>query len=150
MKFFSRHDHAGSAGSPDGSLEAAAARWLARRELGLLRGDEVAAFERWRKEPQNEATLVSICAVLERSRPGATAPGIVRMRDAALAYRPRGPLLLGNVPAGIAAAILVVTLTAALILREPRRGVPAATPAAVSADIAPVSAGSMSSATRRR
>lgn len=137
MSFFSRRNHTASGRVPGGSSEVDAARWLARRELGLLRGDEAATLERWRKDPQNEAALDSIAAALEQSRSGAATPGIVRMRDEALAYRPPTSHALGNIPAGLAAAVLVITLTAALILHESGQDVTTPTSATVSTDLAP-------------
>jgi len=147
VSFFSRHNHAGSGRVPGGSSEVDAARWFARRELGLLRGDEADTLERWRKDPQNEAALDSIAAALEQSRSAAATPGIVRMRDEALAYRPPTSRTLGNIPSGLAAAVLVIALTATLILHESGQDVTAPSSATASTDLAPVSANSIAAST---
>ena len=118
MRWFARAGKDESRGAASESPEAAAARWLARRELGLFRSDEAAEFERWRGDPQNEAALAALREPLERIHAAAAQPGIVRMREEALAEKRRGPLLLGNVPAAVAAGILLAVLTIALVSHD--------------------------------
>ncbi len=52
MRWFSRGRDTSSADERE-SPQAEAARWRAREELGLLKGDEAAAFERWRAQAEN-------------------------------------------------------------------------------------------------
>lgn len=137
------------ANSTNESPETSAARWLARRELGLLEDDEAAAIERWRQEPRHDAALNSIQAALDEVQAAATAPGIMRMREEALAHRPRGPLLLGNVPAGIAAAVLGAVVVVAFLLIESGREVAAPRSAEVTNEAAAVPASPLVYETRK-
>ncbi|MBL8267895.1 FecR family protein [Steroidobacter sp.] len=116
---FWRKRCAETAADANESAQAKAARWLARRELGLLRSEEAAALQRWREQPDNEAWIGEIEATLEEVKGAATTPGIMRMREEALSQRPRGPLLLGNLPAGIAALVLAAVLVVAFMWRAP-------------------------------
>lgn len=123
MKFSKRQSRMAGEPAAD-SPEMQAARWIARRELGLCQKEDEAVFERWRADPQNEAALSAAQAALEEVQGMASSEGIVKMRAEALAQTPRGPLLLGNVPAGIAATVLIGVFAISLAWREAgRRGV---------------------------
>lgn len=120
MRLFSRGRDTSSADEHE-SPRAEAARWLAREELGLLKGDEAAAFERWRAQAENQQEQSELQATLDRVQTAVTSPGIMRMREEALAARPRGPLLLGNVPARVAACVLLGIVVTLLFVRESDR-----------------------------
>lgn len=96
-------------------VHAQAARWLARMELGLMQRDEEAQLNRWRENPQNDAALTALRAMLDETREAASEPGIAKMRSEALAQSRRGPLLLGNVPVSAAAVVVMGVLLVFLL-----------------------------------
>lgn len=101
------------------ACDAAAARWLARRQLGLMTPQDEARFQAWISDPANAAAYEAVCAGFDEAADFAAAPEIMRMREAALAAGPTAEARsTWRRPAMAAAAALVALASAGLVLRQ--------------------------------
>lgn len=70
------------------TVHEAAARWLGRRQLGLMTARDQVAFERWLADPANAAAYDEAEASIDAFSAVAASPEVRKMRDAALSSSP--------------------------------------------------------------
>lgn len=75
------------ASDSSGNVQEQAARWVARRQLGLMTPADEAAFKAWRADPANTAAFDDAARAVEDVGEFAFASEIRRMREAALAAK---------------------------------------------------------------